>query len=60
MCIVKILKWGKTNFEGIRQKLSTVDREMLFASKGTFGKWEAFKSQREREGEVKVNKFWLE
>ena len=37
---VKILNWGKANFDGIRQELSKVDRGSLWEGKGMAGKWE--------------------
>ena len=41
---VKILNWGKANFDGIRQELSKVNWGSLWEGKGTSGKWEAFKN----------------
>jgi len=41
---VKILNWGKANFDGIRQEVSKVGWGCLLAGEGTTGKWEAFKS----------------
>eukprot|EP00061_Rhincodon_typus_P004008 g21542.t1 len=41
---VRVLNWGKANFDGIRQELAGVDWSSLFAGKETSGKWEAFKN----------------
>eukprot|EP00061_Rhincodon_typus_P002516 g17758.t1 len=42
---VKVLNWRKSNFDGIEQELSKVDRRRMFACKGTAGKWQAFKNE---------------
>lgn len=40
---VKMLNWGKANFEGMRQELAQVDWSRLFDGKKTSGKWDVFK-----------------
>ena len=42
---VKVLNWGKANYNSIRQELGNVDWGRLFEGKSTSDMWESFKSQ---------------
>jgi len=40
---VKVLNWGKANYNNIRQEPMNIDCGQMFEGKQTSGKWEAFK-----------------
>ena len=40
---VKVLNWGKDNYNSISQELKNVDWGQMFEGKSTSGMWEAFK-----------------